>query len=103
NDHLKPSLINEILSDEDGKSYVGDVMEVYNAQTSVDVLATTNLAARKASAQLVPMMVQLVSAAPVQDSFVIQGKKFNYAEMLTQALDLAGWDTDVLIQDMTKD
>lgn len=103
NDHLKPSQINEILSDEDGKEYAGDVMEVYNAQTNVDVLATTKLAARKASAQLVPMMIQMVSAAPVQSSFVIQGKKFNYAEMLTEALTLAGWDVDALIQDMTPD
>src|SRR5260221_504691 len=41
NEHLKPSQINEILADEDGKAYEGDIMEVYNATTSVDVLTTT--------------------------------------------------------------
>ena len=103
NDHLKPSDINRILNEEDGKDYDGDVMEVYNASTSLNVLATTQLAARKATAQLIPQLIQLVSAAPVQDSLTQQGKKFNYEEMVEEALDLAGWDADSLIVDMTAD
>lgn len=101
NDHLTPSQIKTILSDADGKAYAGDIMEVYNATTSVDVLTTTKLAARKATAQLIPMLIQLVSAAPVQDSLSQQGNKFNYAELIQEALDLAGWDADALIVPMT--
>jgi hypothetical protein len=101
NDHLKPSQIRQILNDEDGKDYEGDIMEVYNATTSLKVLATTQLAARKATAQLIPALIQMVSAAPVQDSLTQQGKKFNYEELVEEALDLAGWDADALIEDMT--
>ena len=101
NNHLKPSQVNAILTDVQGKAYQGDVMDVYNAQTHIDVLSTTKLAARKASAQLIPMLIQMLSAAPVQDSLTQQNKKFNYAELVTEALDLAGWDAEELIQDMT--
>ncbi len=101
NDHLKPSQIQQILNDEDGKDYEGDLMEIYNANTSVDVLATTKLAARKAMAQLVPALIQMASAAPVQDSLTQQGKKMNYVELLEDALTWAGMDADEFIQNMT--
>jgi hypothetical protein len=101
NNHLKPSQVNQILTDVQGKAYEGDVMDVYNAQTHISVLSTTKLAARKASAQLIPMLIQLLSSAPVQQSLTQQNKKFNYTELVTEALDLAGWDAEELIQDMT--
>lgn len=101
NDHLKPSQVAQILDDEDGKAYEGDVMEIYNAKTSINVLATTKLAARKAAAALIPTLIQLVSSQPVQDSLTQQNKKFDYAEMIEEALDLAGWDAGNLIVDMT--
>ena len=101
NDHLKPSQIQQILTEADGKTYSGDLMEVYNAKTSLRPLASTKMAARKAAAQLIPTLVQLVSSAPVQDSLTQQNKKFNYEELLEEALDLNGWDSDALIVDMT--
>ena len=76
-------------------------MEIYNAKTSINVLATTKLAARKAAAALIPTLIQLVSSQPVQDSLTQQNKKFDYAEMIEEALDLAGWDAGNLIVDMT--
>lgn len=102
NDHLTPSQINQILSDADGKVYEGDIMEVYNATTSISVLTTTKLAAKKATANLIPMLIQLISSAPVQESLTQQGKKFNYTELMEEFLDLAGWDAS-LISDMTPD
>jgi len=47
------------------------------------------------------MIIQLVTQAPVQDSLAVQGKKFDYAELLDEAIELSGWDLDTLIVDMT--
>lgn len=101
NDHLTPKQINEILSEADGKEYQGDVMDVYNATTKVDVLASTQLTARQAAAQLVPLIISLVQNSAVQDSMTVQSKKFNYEEFLAETLELAGWDVDALITPMT--
>jgi hypothetical protein len=101
NEHLEPDDINMILSEEDGKEYQGDIMDIYNCTCNVEVLSSTKLANRKSIAQLVPLLLQMVSAQPVQDSLSQQGKKFNYAELISEAVDLAGWDVDQLIVDMS--
>jgi hypothetical protein len=101
--HLTPKQINEILSERDGKEYAGDILDVYNASCDIKILASSKLAAKKAAIQLVPLLVQMLQSDAVQDSLVIQGKKFNYAELLEQTMELMGWDIDALIQDMTPD
>lgn len=98
-DNLQPEDINNILSESDGKAYQGEILDVYNGTCNIDVLSSTKLAARRAAAQLIPLLLQTASAAPVQDSLTAQGKKFNYVELLEEALDLAGWDCDSLIVD----
>jgi len=102
-DHLTKEQINQILTDAEGKAYEGDVLEVYNAQVEVEVLAGTKLASRQAAAQLVPMLAQLVAQEPFQTSLAAQGKKFDYAELLDEAIELSGWDLDSLIVDMTQE
>jgi hypothetical protein len=99
--HLKPSQINQILTDEDGAAYNGDILDVYNGNYSLDVLSSTKLAARRAMANLIPMFIQLFSAEPVQDSLAYQNKKVNYAELVEQTFDLIGWDASQIIVDMT--
>jgi len=102
-DHLTPKQINEILSDRDGKEYAGDILDVYQATCDIKVLASSKLAAKKAAIQLVPMLFQMLQSEAVQDSLVIQGKKFNYAELIEETMELMGWDIDALIQEMTPD
>jgi hypothetical protein len=102
-DHLTKEQIQQILTDAEGKAYEGDVLEVYNARVEVEVLAGTKLASRQAAAQLVPVLAQLVAQEPFQDSLAAQGKKFDYAELLDEAIELSGWDLDSLIVDMTPD
>jgi hypothetical protein len=92
-DYLTPKQINEILSERDGKEYSGDILDVYNASCDIKVLASSKLAAKKAAIQLIPMLVQMLQSDAVQDSLVIQGKKFNYAELLEETVKLMGWDT----------
>lgn len=100
-DHLTPEQVNHILNQEEGKAWQGEILDVYNAQTSVEVIGGTNLMARFAAAQLAPLIMQLVSSAPVQDSLVVQNKKFDYTEFTKETLDLMGWDIENLFVDMT--
>jgi hypothetical protein len=100
-DKLTPAQIKTILTEAEGKDYEGDILEVYNATCEVEVLAGTKLAARQAAAQLIPMLVNLVTMQPVQDSLQVQGKKFDYAELIDEALELNMWDINSLIVDMT--
>lgn len=101
NDHLTPKQINDILSEVDGKAYQGDVMDVYNATTKIDVLASTKLTARQAAAQLIPLISNLVQNSAVQDSLTAQGRKFNFEEFLSEGIELLGWDIDALIVPMS--
>ena len=101
NDHMTPKQINAILTEVEGKEYAGNILDVYNATCGVTVAAGTQLAAKQAAAQLIPMIISLVTMQPVQNSLQIQNKKFDYAELLDEALELAGWDLDSLIVDMT--
>lgn len=103
NDKLTPEQINEILSDEEGKAFEGDVLDFYNANCKIKVLSSTKLAARRAAAQMIPTIVQLVTTQPFQESLTVQGKKFDYEELLDEGLELMGWSIDSLIVDMTPD
>jgi hypothetical protein len=101
-DKLQPADIQNILYEIDGKAYQGDVTDIYNTRCRIQVLSSTKLAARRAAAQLIPMLLQLVTAQPVQDSLAAQGKKFDYAELIEEAIDLAGWDCGALIVPATQ-
>jgi hypothetical protein len=100
-EHLQPDDINRILTEEEGKAWVGDITEVYNAKINIDVLAGADLTAKAAAAQLAPTIIQLLSAAPVQDSLQIQGKKFNYDEFAEDMLAVQGIDVEHYFEDMT--
>lgn len=100
-DNLQPDDIQKILSEADGKAYQGDVLDIYNGTVSIEVLSSTKLAARRAAGNLVPMLLQLVQAQPVHDSLTAQNKKFNFAELLSETIELSGWDCGQLIVDAT--
>jgi hypothetical protein len=100
-DKLEPEQINQILVEADGKAYQGDILDVYNATCSIQLNCTGKLSARAAAAQLVPQIIALLSNAAVQQSLQVQGKKFDYQELLTEALGLMNWNPDTLIVDMT--
>lgn len=102
-DHLTKEQVQAILTESEGKAYEGDILDVYNATCSVEVLAGTRLASKQAAAQLLPTLVQLVAQEPVQSSLQVQNKKFDYAELLDETLELSGWDINSLIVEMTPD
>lgn len=102
-EHLQPEDIQMILTEEEGKEWQGNIEEVYNAKISVNVIAGADLTARAAAAQLAPMVIQLLGNDPIQTSFQIQGKKFNYEEWFADILSVQGFDTEHYIEDMTKE
>ena len=102
-EHLTVEQVNEILTTQEGKAFEGDITEVYNAETDVDVIAGANMMAKFAAAQLAPQIIQMVSAGPVADQFETSGIKFDYAEFAQETLDMMGWDVENLIVPMTAD
>ncbi len=98
---LKPSDIRRILAETDAKAFEGNILDIYNGTFSFEVLSSTKLAARKASASVLPLLIQLFSAQPVQDSLVTQKKKVDYEYVLEEALELSGWPVDRVVVDMT--
>jgi hypothetical protein len=102
-EHLQPEDINRILTEEEGKEWAGEITDVYNAQVKVDVLAGADLTAKAASAQLAPMIIQLLSAPAVQQSLQVQAKKFDYASWAADMLDSQGFDIQHYFLNMTQD
>jgi hypothetical protein len=98
---LTPAQINQILSDEDGNAYQGNILDVYNADAQVEIIAGVKLTTRQAAAQIAPMLMEMLQAGAVQTSLLVQKKKFDYTEFLQQYLELQGWDVDSLIVDAT--
>lgn len=100
-DRLTPAQVNEILVEAEGKAWQGDILDVYNADAKIEIDAAGKLTARVAAAQLVPQIIALLSNQAVQQSLAVQNKKFDYAQLLEEALPLMGWDPQTLIVDMT--
>jgi hypothetical protein len=100
-ENMQPKDIDCILSEDDGKTYEGDHLEIYNGTVSIDVLSSTKLAARRAMVSMVPLLLQLFATEPVQDSLAAQNKKLDYVELVSEVCDLAGWPMQDLIVDAT--
>lgn len=100
-DNLTPEQINQILSDEDGKAFAGDLLDIYNADVKIDIIAGVKLTTKQAAAQAAPLIMQMVQNSAVQTSLQVQNKKFDYENFLSEYLELQGWDIENLIVEMT--
>jgi hypothetical protein len=100
-DNITPDQIKQILSDEDGKAFEGDILDIYNADVKLDIIAGVKLTTKQAAAQAAPLIMQMVQNSAVQDSLEVQGKKFDYDNFLSEYLELQGWDIENLIVPMT--
>lgn len=100
-DKLKPSQIQQILTDADGKAFEGEILDLYNGQFNLQVLSSTKLAARKGMANLIPMLIQLFQTEGFRDQMEVQHRKVDYQKLINKALDLIGAEDWDLITDMT--
>jgi hypothetical protein len=103
-DRLQPEDVKRILSTADEALWNEmdqNPLAFYSAECNINVLASTKLAARRNAAQLLPLLMNLAAAPNVQDSLTAAGDKFNYKELLDEAIDLTGWDIESLITKAT--
>jgi hypothetical protein len=100
-ENLQPDQINQILSDEDGKAYEGEILDVYNADVEIEIISGVKLTVRQAATQMFPIILQSMQNQAVQDSLQIQGKKFDYATFVEDQMELQGMDSEEYFPDMT--
>lgn len=100
-DNLTPEQIQAILTEEEGKAYPGDILEVYNSTYCVDVLSSTKLAGRRAMQSMIPLMMNMLGQPALATQLNTQGKKFDFDEFFNEVFDITGWPATGLIVDMT--
>jgi hypothetical protein len=93
-DNLQPEEINQILSEVDGKAYSGNILDIYNADYNIEIIAGTKLTAKQAAMQLAPIFMQFLQNQAVQDSLQVQGQKFDYATWTEDLFESAGLGTE---------
>lgn len=102
-DNLTPSQIQQILGDEAGKAFDGEVLDLYNADVKIEIIAGVKLTTKQAAAQAAPLILQLLQNAAVQQSLQITAQKFDYSTFIEEYIELIGWDMDELFLPMTPD
>lgn len=102
-ENLQPAQIQEILSEQDGKEYEGDILDIYNADTDIEIIAGVKLTVKQQVAQMAPILIQALQNQAVQDSLQIQGKKFDYAAFVEWWTETAGIEVDEFFVPMTQD
>jgi hypothetical protein len=100
-ENLQPEDIHQILSDEDGQSYQGDILDIYNADLKVDIVSGVKLTTKQAAAQIVPLLLQTLMNQAVQSALQVQGKKFDFAGFTEEWFELMGWDSEQFFIPMT--
>src|SRR5262249_55012917 len=102
-ENLTPDQINQILSDETGNEYQGNILDVYNADTKIEIIAGVKLTTKAAAAQVAPLIVNLLQSQAVTEALQVQGTKFDFATFSKQWLELMGWDIGQLFVPMTQE
>ena len=100
-DHLTPEQVQSILTEEQGAAWEGDIADVYNAKVSVEVIAGANMLGKFATAQLAPLLLNMVSQ--ITEQLETQGTYFNYNDFVKDTADTMGWDVDEYFKPMTSD
>lgn len=100
-ENLQPEQINQILSDEDGKAFKGDILDLYNADVDIDIISGVKLATKQAASQMAPIILQAMQSAAIQQGLQIAGLKFDIAAFTKEWFELMGWDTSQFFVPMT--
>jgi hypothetical protein len=100
-ENLQPDQIQQILDDEDGKQFQGEILDIYNADVDIEIIAGVKLATKQAASQIVPIVLQTLQNQAVQSSLQVQGIKFDYKTFVKEWFDLMGWDTNEFFVPMT--
>jgi len=94
---LTPKQVHAILSEQNGQTYQGAVLDIYNADTAIEILSGVKLTTRQAAVQLAPMVMNMLQSEAVHDALLVRGETFDVSEFLTEVFELQGWDVDSFI------
>lgn len=103
-DRMSPAKIREILGRELGDAFELDAKNFYESQDLFDCLAGAKLAAKKAMAQALPMMVQIFENQPLVQQLNSMGYMVDVKVLLEMFMETVEWkDARELIRPMTPD
>jgi hypothetical protein len=102
-ENLQPAQIDQILSDENAKAWVGDHLDLYNADVKLSIISGVKLTVRQAAAQTAPSSFSYFRMRQCNQVFRYRRRKFDYATFAEEYMELQGWDIDQLFIPMTDD
>ncbi|HTH42904.1 MAG TPA: hypothetical protein VL498_07050 [Terracidiphilus sp.] len=101
-DRMTPAKIREILGRELGDAFELDAQNFYESEDMFDCLAGAKLAAKKAMAQALPLMVQIFENAPLVQQLNAMGYMVDVKLLLEMFMEVSEWkDARELIRPMT--
>lgn len=99
---MSPRKIREILGEELGDAFELDANNFYESQDRFDCLAGAHLAAKKAMAQALPLMVQIFENAPLIQQLNAVGWMVDVQQLLEMFMEVSEWkNSRELIRRMT--
>lgn len=91
NDLLPTSVIRDVLGEELGNEFKIDHIEYRNSQVKYEVLAGSNLGAKKEMAQFLPILIQMFTNPIFLQGIKDAGFKFDAVAIFQAFADAAGW------------
>lgn len=99
---MSPKQIRAILSDELGEAFELDAKNFYDSEDRFECLAGAHLAAKKAMAQALPLMVQIFENAPLIQQLNAMGWMVDVRQLLEMFMEVSEWkNARELIRPMT--
>lgn len=90
-EHMPIAEIRQILADEMGDDYEVDMENFMNARFKYEVLAGAHLAAKKAMAQSLPLMIQIFENPHMLDSLNKMGYTVDIKELFEMMCEMSEW------------
>lgn len=101
-DRMDPAEIRKILGDELGTAFDLDAKNFYESRDRFECLAGAHLAAKKAMAQALPLMVQIFENAPLITQLNATGYLVDVRQLLEMFMEVSEWkNARELIRPMT--
>jgi hypothetical protein len=101
-DRMEPQEIRDILGDELGDAFELDAKNFYESRDRFECLAGAHLAAKKAMAQALPLMVQIFENAPLVQQLNATGYVIDVKMLLEMFMEVSEWhNSRELIRPMT--
>lgn len=100
--YLSPTDVRRLLDEELNQAYQGSIQDFYNARIKFSVMAASKMQEKRAMAQSLPILFQLLFQGPIPQLLTDMGQKINVQEAVQMVFTATGWrDKQSLIVPMT--